>query len=429
MSHVRTALRNQALHALLARGAGMAGALAMGIALTRTLPKSGAGLVVFAYTLLTLASALTRFGTDNLALREVSRNDPSTTDIVHNCYRTAVVIAPLAATAVALSLVARGGKDVSVVALGAALATLPAALSVLSGAVLKGVNQVALGALAELGSSTIFATAALVCLGIGGYASTTAAMWAITAGYAFTAAWSVPLALRAVRRRGGISVAMSWQHFVLRYRASLLSFTVTTIGFFLFTVMPVLALGFTIRSPTESQYQIALFNASASLTQFILVVETIQISYLSRVFASNFHQGNLAEVNRTARLASMQSSLWGAVIGAMFIVAPEFFLRIYGSYGEASTATRILTIGAFVVVAMGPVNGLMLTCGHEHQAGTYTFILLVIGCIALPILTRWGHIGAATGIAAISTTYAVLCAISLRRSGIRAAWFLRSRPL
>ena len=146
-------IRSPALGSFAARAAGMGGAFAMSVAILRALSAPDAGLVLLAYTLLTIAAAIARFGADNLALREVSRAPGESSALVRHSFTLCLVLAPLASVLLFGALLLQGGRaDVVQVALAAALGVLPAALSIVGGAVLRGCGRVAAGTFAELGS-------------------------------------------------------------------------------------------------------------------------------------------------------------------------------------------------------------------------------------------------------------------------------------
>ena len=200
-------LRGGALAGLLARGASMGGAFAMSVAILRALPASDAGLVLLVYTLLSVASTLGRFGADNLALREVSRNPDGAGPIIRNSFLVCVLMAPVsAAMLVGAVLLHESTTRVASVAVAAALAVLPASLSVVAGAVLRGLGQVAAGTFSELGSPLIIAAIGIAAAGVTRQITTARAVWMITLGYVVTAIWawvlisrSTPLPCRPIR--------------------------------------------------------------------------------------------------------------------------------------------------------------------------------------------------------------------------------------
>ena len=113
--------------------------------------------------------------------------------------------------------------------------------------------------------------------------------------------------------------------------------------------------------------------------------------------------------------------MWAIPLTAGMLWMPRSALSIFGDYSDAAASLQVLAIGALLVAALGPVNGLMLTCGHERAAGRYTLVLLIASAIALPILTRWGSVGVSIGSAPIALAYAAACYVTLSRNGIHAA--------
>lgn len=417
---MRSIVRSPAFAGLVSRGAGMAGAFGLSVAILRSMSASDAGLVLLIYTLITIAATLARFGSDNLALREVSKTPHESGPLIRHAFTVAILLTPGAVLLLVGAVLLRGQQiDSAELAAAAAAAVLPASLSVIAGAVLRGLSKVAAGTFAELGSPLLLAAGGIAILGLTQNASTVTSVWMITAGYAVTAIWSWALIFRLVpgiRHR-----AKGFGGFFRKFRASLAAFFMTSIGFYLFSWMPVLALGYFIKDQTVSQSNVALFNAGSRISQFVILIPTIQISYLSQQFASLSHRGDLATLNRTSQAATRIAMMWAIPLTAAMLWMPRTALSIFGDYTDAAASLQVLAIGALLVAALGPVNGLMLTCGHERAAGRYTLVLLVASAVALPILTRWGSLGVSVGSAPIALAYAAACYVTLSRNGIHAA--------
>lgn len=407
-----------AFGALSARALGMAGALAMSIAILRTMPKSDAGLVVLLYTLLTLAAMLARFGSDNLALLLISQDRARTRDVIHHAIQlTGILSLPSVLILVSLVLVhGSPGGSTGQVALAAAVGVFPAALTAIAGAVLRSLGRVASGAMAELGSPTVLAAVGIAALGAAGLSTPLSATWALTGAYSATAAWALWLIGRSLPRER--APRTSFSTFVRSHWRRLLSFFLNSAGFFLFAWLPVLTLGYVISDARSAEYEVALFNAGSRLAQFASVVAVVQVSYLSQQFAYHHHRGELSTINRLAQRAALQSAAWAFVVGAALLVAPGFFLGIFGGYDEAAGGLRVLVVGTAIAAALGPVNGLMLTCGLERAAGRYTCVILALSVVVLPLLARWGHGGVAVGASVFSVVYAVACLRALRAVGL-----------
>lgn len=419
-----TFLRGGAFGGMLARGAGMGGAFAMSVAILQTLPKRDAGLVLLAYTLLTLAATLGRFGADNLALREVSKAPTESVALIRHSFTLCLILAPVGSALLFGALLMQGDRsEIVPVAMAAALGVLPAALSIVAGAVLRGLSRVAAGTFAELGSPLVIATGGIVLLAAIDQVSATTAMWMLVAGYVATAVWAWTAV--AVRVPGLVALPSGFVCFIRTFRTTLMAFFTTTMGFFLLTWMPVLALGYFISNRSLAQESVAVFNAGARLAQFVPLIATIQISYLSQRFASLHHQGHVSAVSRLSQRSTLFSVLWAAPLAASMLIAPTAVLAVFGDYSAAAGTLRILAIGGLIVTAVGPVNGLMLTCGHERAAGRYTLTLIIVLGLALPVLTRWGPAGVAWGSTITAIAYAVACYVTLRRDGISPAFRTR----
>jgi O-antigen/teichoic acid export membrane protein len=420
-------VRSPAFAGLVSRGAGMAGAFAMSVAILRSLAPADAGLVVLVYTLLTIAAVLARFGADNLALREVSKDPSAAAPLIRDAFRLPWLLSPVVAVLLVGAVVLQSdASDALWVGLAAGVGVLPAALSFIAGAVLRGLGWIASGTMAELGSPVLLAAAGIAALGLTGHASALAAVCMMSGAYLATALWSWGVIWRAAPLAG--TRGAGTRPFLRRFRGSLVAFFTSTMGFFLFTWMPVLALGYVIANEAVANTSVAQFNAASRIAQFVVLVPTIQISYLSQQFARLHHERDLASVSRIAQSATRAAVLWGVALTAIMVAAPQLALSVFGDYADAATTLRILAIGGLLVAAIGPVNGLMLTCGYERQAGRFTLALLAASAVVLPLLTRWGAEGVAAGSALVSISYALACYITLRRGGIDAALPRRGRP-
>jgi len=276
-----------------------------------------------------------------------------------------------------------------------------------------------------LGSPLIIAAIGIAAAGVTRQITTARAVWMITLGYVVTAIWAWVLISRSTPLRAAAGYP-GFLSYLRRYRASLASFFLTSMGVFLFSWMPVLALGYFIADRSSAQSNVALFNAGARLSQFVILVPTVQISYLSQRFAKLHHDGDLRQLNVLSQSATKIAVITATPLALILVLAPGTALKVFGGYGDAALTLQILAVGALLVAMAGPVNGLMLTCGHEIAAGRFTMVLVIVSVIILPLLARWGSAGVAVGSVTVSLLYALLCFITLHRAGIHAAIAARS---
>lgn len=406
------------LAAIAARAFAMTGALLMSVAIMRTLPPHEAGLIILVYTVLTVASMVARAGVDTICLVEVSKHHGKARALLRQAWLVTAIATPPVAVATFLVLAWQGRStsgDLSV-ALAAAVAVLPSALAVTIAAMLRALDHVASGAMADVGSPTMIASVLIAGLGMTHHATSARVAWAITVGYLLTLVWSCLLLW--TKMPAGEGGPVSLRDFLDQHGSQLPYFMINSIGFFLLSWLPILVLGFTIFDPERARTEVALYNAGARLSQFVSVITTVQIAYLSQRFAHHFFRREVAVVNRLAQRAATQSLIWGGLLGLAFFVFPSTFLNMFGGYGDAAAGLRVLTVGAFAVVVLGPVNGLMLTCGLERQAGIYTAVLVACGVVALPVLARGGYVPVAAGYSISSLVYALACRKALRGIGI-----------
>lgn len=413
---VKAMLRGPGFRAIVARGGSMVAAFAMTVVITRSMPdQDSAGLVFLVYTLTIVAANVGRIGADNLALREVSKQTDRTPAIIRHTVRVVATFAPLAMllliVAVWLESLEHEGLLLGIVA---SLAVLPIGLSVLAGAVLRGLGRIAAGTVAELGSAPLIASVGMLVVWYFGRASVPLHVAMIVLGFALTAIWSWALVIKtlpAVKQRTG-----GFPAFFREFRGSLIAFFTASLGFLLFTWLPTIVLGY-----FSSTGQVAVYNVGARLAAFVGLIPTIQISYLSQQFASLYHQGRVDEVNSVAQRATRQALLTAGVLALVLVLFPEYVLQLFGNgYTEAAPVLRVLALGALVVAALGPVYGLMLTVGLEKAAGRITATLVATSLVALPLLATQGAIAVALGSQAIAIAYAVACTVVLARRGLYA---------
>lgn len=413
-----------AFWAISVRALGLAGSLLLSIAIMRALPAEDAGYIVLGYIVLNLAAMFSRFGSDTVCLIGAAQDAAMARTLIRNSAVLTIILTPAAIAAVLGLMVWRGGGTGEGWGVGAALAlgVLPAALAVTAAALLRGLGSVVIGSFVDLGAPALLSATGVAALAASGFATPVGVAWIISASYALTSVWAAILIRRRLPElshpdRGFI-------HFVSAQGQRLTAFFANSAGFFLLAWMPVFALEFGITDPARAHVEVAEYNAAVRLAQLVSVVSVVQVAYLSQRFAVHYQRGEIQVVNALAQRASLMAGTWAASSAAFLIVSPNFFLALFGDYSTAATGLRILATAALVVAALGPVNGLMVTCGLERQAGVYTAALVSSSAVLLLTLSRFGHVGVAAGFGCVSIAYAAICARALHKVGVHAV-----RPL
>lgn len=425
---------------LAVRALTMAASLAMTVVVARVLDPRAAGGFFVVVAVLQAAATLGRFGTDNMALK-LAAGTPSQAAADGPGLLTVCLVACVPATAgfvtVLLLVPVLEGRPPPAVVLLLALAVPAAAVSVLAGAVLRGLGRLVSGIVLELGlPPALCAVVLLVWTGLprpldawqalGVYAGChllTAVLALIVAGRGLAA-----VGTRATRDGGPDSQAPGAQRagsVFARHRSSLTAMMATSALFYLLTWSPVIVLGLT-GNPTQAAY----YNVAARMVAFITVVPALQVATLTPPFAAFHRHRRLGDLNDLARRATRLALAVAVPLALVCTVAPTQVLSLFGrDYHGGAAALVISAIGSGLVVAVGPVNPLLLTCGHEHWAGRANGVLLVTSVLLMvPAAGPLGAAGVAGVLTAGTLAYSLAAAHTLRsRESITAGYLLLPR--
>ncbi|GAB3800084.1 hypothetical protein GCM10028798_14060 [Humibacter antri] len=428
MSLKRSALASRlgALRAISARVGSLLASFLLTITVARLLDPTGSGVFFLILTSLAVLATFGRLGTDNLALKLTSGGGAAVRREVLRLFGICIA-GGLAAFVISLLVVAVFRLSFPSlpfsIALIAASASIPQALAVLSGAILRGLGRLGAGTMAELGSIPILTLVIVLTTAAAGTATLTAAVAALTAASWMTAAWSVPAALGALRRtadrQGTVErTAGALPRFLRRNALSLFSMMGTSLLFYVLTWAPQYVL-----SATSGTSSVALYTVAARLAAFISLWPSIQVSYLAPAFARLYHHAEIESLsdlcNRAARQASAVSLL---PVLVLTIGADPVLTILYGArYASAALPLILLAAAGFLVIPFGQVNQLMLLCGLEGRALSLNGVVL-LAWATLGVLIGYGL--GLTGVCAFalisSVAYSALSALLLRKvRGIR----------
>lgn len=197
--------------------------------------------------------------------------------------------------------------------------------------------------------------------------------------------------------------------------------------------LPLLLLGCFADSQAVGQ-----FGAAARLAILIMFILLACNSVIPARFARLHASGDLAAIRRLAGNSSLLMTLIALPLALLMIFFGDFFLGWLGSdFQAASGALAILAAAQLVNVATGSVGYLLIMTGHEQQlrrAGIFGFFVNLVGCLCW--IPHWGILGAAWAAAlAIVTENLTATWLAYRQIGIvclpwlpgAAALFARSR--
>lgn len=410
------------------RAAAMGMTILMNAAVTRFfIPiggKESSGAFMYAFTTLYLVATITRMGAETLALRLTSA-DPelgkpwaapaawlSTLLGVPGMVVMAIIVATLPAV-----------RDLPHAWLWAVLfasALVPINLISLGGAWMRSLGAVALGSYLELGGVATLMLAGLVGAILAGMQSFPLAFglmafasWAVGLG-TFLLAWRRLVAATPEVRSGGV------KEYVRRFGRPLFSTMLTALGFYCFQYLGTLFLG-----TLHREADVAHFTTARTLSNFVGLLATLQISYLSPQFAALQHKGDVEGANRVNWQATALATGFGALVAVPLLVWPEWLLTLYtgdAAYAEGAGMLRALTVAWLLITAFGQVYSLLLTReGMEKWAARITMASMAVTVVVLFALLPLGATWVAAGSMLAPFGFAVAGYVALRRHGVRSA--------
>lgn len=460
----RTRSRLRAGLPMLARAAAMAASLALTVVVARQLDPVAAGAFFVANALVQTAATAGRFGTDNLALKIAAGDPVAAGNHVPGLIRLALLTSTAAGLllAVVLAVLPWHGQvpisQVSVVLLGVAVPA--AAASVLSGAVLRGLGHLISGIGYELGVAPAVCCAILLTRHAAGHPATLGgtivvfaasqlltalmALWACRARLSAVLTGSAepgrPVDVRQADRPVDVSepgrpvgrssgptpsVPLGVRQVYHEHVRALASMMLTSLLFYLLTWAPVIVLGL-VGDPEQAAY----YNLAARVSAFITIVPALQVALLTPAFAAHHRHRRIGEITALARRSTRLALVPAVPLAAACTVAPVLVLRVFaGGYQPAAPALVISALGSLLVVAVGPVNAVLLTCGQEEWAGRVNAVLLTVAVmVMLLVAPRWGATGVAVVLWGCLLGYSIVAAGRIRdRESIRAGYLTLPR--
>lgn len=399
----------------LARGASIAASFAFAALVARQLGPEAAGQFFVLFAVFTGAATLGRFGTDNMAIKRIAGlrqgGGPESRRLLQVCAATACVAAVLMGLigAALLRETLSGGQLVAGSALLGA-GVLPASLSVTASAILRARGRVATGTLAELGSTPLLGFVALLGFDAAADPGVLPCLVIFSLANLATSVWALPAALVATRTtQTGVEGVRDLPPQATGALASMMG---TSLLFYLLTWAPVLTLGL-----FSSHAEAAYFNSAARLAAVVALLPAIQVTYLAPRFAALHHHGDTHSLNLLAQRSTRRAAACAGLLGSLLAVFPAQALRVFGEqYIAAAGSLRLLALSSVVVVALGPVNALMLIAGLERRASLFSALALGLALISLVLLgPAYGSLGASVVMSIVSISYATAATITLQR--------------
>lgn len=393
----------------------MAGTFIQVVVISRALRLEDAGTVFLLFTLMNLAATMGRFGTDNLVLRRIAGGHPGHAREARWLQATCLMASSLSG-ALMSGLLWSGALQFPAAAIGpieamiVGLMTVFYALGVFSGAVLRGSGRLVAGIMAELGVAPWLTVVFVVILSVTGKATLVTVLFSLLTAGALAATWSLWAAWAKIPRQG----PLEWDEgvvFVREHLSSLMRLMGTSVLFLALVWIPQLGLGL-----IGTASQVAQYTAASRIASFIAIFPGIQTSYLGPKFAALAYAGKLAELSRSCGGAAVTSMLVAVPLLVTVSAAPNSILNLFGSgYAESAAPVLILSIGAYLTLALGQVNTVMVTANLERAALRLNLMLLVfVASVVIAAGPYIGVVGISIASAVGSFAYAVAAALTIR---------------
>lgn len=383
--------------AIAARGAAMFLSVLLTWVVTRLLTVGPDKLAIGAwsviYTALFAVATVTRLGSENLAVKLAASQPARAKLLLRGTIGTLVLLTVPAFPAMIAVTITRESlaSEILWLFMGVMLGFNVLALNVLvvCGAWLRGLGQIALGTLLELGVVPGLTVTALAVLWlVRGSVNLTETLVVYSSSTFVTCLLAASVTLRAFSRVPTVATEPSRpvRDYLREHGASLTAFMMTGLGFYLYAYMPILVFG-----AVNQDVAAAEFRSSYTLASFVNLVPTLQIAYLTPVFARLHHQGHLDELQDRVWVATRNATAIALVVAIPLLVFPHAILgTVFGApFAEAGGMLRVLVVSLVAVVALGPTYALATTTGLERTTGVTMIVVLVVGLLlmvaALPI--------------------------------------------
>ena len=154
---------------------------------------------------------------------------------------------------------------------------------------------------------------------------------------------------------------------------TLFSMMSTVVLYYALPWAPLIVIGARATPAEAAYYAVALRMAS-----FMAVVPNIQVTYLAPIMAGLAHRGDVTGLSEQSGRAARWATLPALLLLLPLVFRPEDVLPLFGGTFTSHTPLVPASLGVFLPLLLGPVNVIMLYCGHERMASALNLGLLVI---------------------------------------------------
>lgn len=383
-------IASEAAMAFVLRVLGFVLSFLFSVALARTVGSEGAGIYFQAFSVLTIAMIVGRFGLHDVLLRyAAAHHAQGHWAQVRGVARQGLRLSTLIACAVTvlvfllaepLALRVFDEPRLIVPLRLFSLVIVPASLNGLLASLIRAVGEIELSMLV---SGTLLALFSLpLLLVLHPFLGVLGAVLAYGLAVLLTFALGV-----ALWRRFSRSFPPAQAHFPTQ---TLLRTTVPIFWITLFTTLlttfDTVLLGVWLDSADVGIYAVA--QRATNLTMFALVAVNLVISPRFAVLVAQEDQAGLQRLVSQTMQAMLAIAL---LVTLPFLLAPEFILSIMGSeFQQGREVLLLLALGQLVNVATGPVGRLLIMSGHErlvrNNVIAHVLLNIALNIIFIPLL-------------------------------------------
>jgi O-antigen/teichoic acid export membrane protein len=229
-------------------------------------------------------------------------------------------------------------------------------------------------------------------------------------GYAGGAVLACLLGLFSVVRHFTPSAARKEETDPRGVVVTLFSMMSTAVLYYSLPWAPLIVLGAR-ATPAEAAY----YSVALRVAGFMAVVPNIQVTYLAPIMAGLSHRGDIDGLSVQAGRAARWAALPALVLLLPLVFASEDVLRLFGGTFTSHTPLVPASLGVFLPLLLGPVNVIMLYCGHERMASALNLGLLLVMVVGVWAVAPSGGARGTTWVVAVTTVvYAVIAAAYLK---------------
>lgn len=392
------------------KGIGAAAQFGFTLLAARILGADGSGLFFLALTVVTMATVISRQGTDSTITRFVAEAiDAGRRGEVRGVLSLSLRLVAVGSIALSVLVMATAGwaasmlfgkEELSPVLFVMALVIWPLAASLVQSEALKGAGWIQSGVALQSVVPWVIASALMLPLarvwGVAGAAG------ALVVGYVATAGAAWVLWVRATTQWADSEPGFDKATLL---RASLPLLWVASIN----VVMN--WSGSIFLGVWGTKADVGVFNAAFRTAMLVSLVLLAVNSVVGRLFAAAHQRGDAGTIRTLLHRSTKVMTLWALPMTILFVLAPVQVMALFGAEFETGgIALVVLAIAQFINVAAGSLGKLLIMTGHERAVRSAVVVTGVVSVASsLLLIPTFGVLGAAIAAAFAIVIRNVLC--------------------